>query len=282
MGLMGSQWGAGCGMRGACMRVGAPSAGGGGRCRGRAGPGPLLSGCTPDPLEQPGGRVWLPHPGRLLQLSQGATSPAGDSFSLSQEGWGRLGLPPEGFSLHGHRQLLSRESALAAPLHPPHPRRAPAPAHIRARFPGNGQDWTHRAGSVRWAAGGPWIEVKVAATFGANGAGLCTVWVRGAFSSSNNRWATRGPRGWARVLVWKASLPLLWCRNCRRHIFRSHLTSECDSPRGPCHRRLTGLQPRVEMTTFGPAVASVHVEASCWTPGAGRLQWEPSRGSAPR
>ena len=165
---------------------------------------------------------------------------------------------------------------------PPHPRRAPAPAHIRARFPGNGQDWTHRAGSVRWAAGGPWIEVKVAATFGANGAGLCTVWVRGAFSSSNNRWATRGPRGWARVLVWKASLPLLWCRNCRRHIFRSHLTSECDSPRGPCHRRLTGLQPRVEMTTFGPAVASVHVEASCWTPGAGRLQWEPSRGSAPR
>lgn len=123
MELMGSQWGAECGMRGALCR------------RWRAlqrvgGTGPLLSGCTPDPLEQPGGRVWLPHPGCLLQLSQGATSPAGDS--LSQEGWGRLGLP-QGFSQQGLRQQDSLGN-VPWPLLFPHP--CPSASPHRGAVPG--------------------------------------------------------------------------------------------------------------------------------------------------
>lgn len=226
---------------------GAPSAGGGGRCSGWAGPGPSSRAAPLTPWSS---------------LGAGSGYPTQAAFSSCRR------VPPALLGTHCHRRggagwafprgSLSRDSVSRTPSGTcpgrcSFPTRAPAPAHIGAQFPGNGQDWTHRTDSVRWAVGGPWTEVNVAAALGVDGAGLCTVWVRGGFSSSNNRWATRAPRGWARVLVWKASLPLLRCRNCRRHIFRSHLTSECDSPRRPCHRRLTGLQPRVENDYLQPS-----------------------------
>lgn len=117
-------------------------------------------GLTPDPWEQPVGRISWPLLGSC-SCRQSAPSPGGTCSHVTG-GWGRLGLPFQGVS-DTDTGICSPGNALGRLLPRPHPS-----PHRRSQETGRIGPAMPALCSGQWAA---WAEIKVAR------ASLCAVWV---------------------------------------------------------------------------------------------------------